>query len=144
MSEQPVVIIGAGVGGLAAAVTLAARGVPTVVLEKSAAPGGKLRQVALGSALVDAGPTVFTMRWVFEEMFAAAGATFSEYVKLTPLEVLARHAWGGDQQLDLFADEDRSADAIGHFAGTSEARGYKRFCQRARRVYELLEHPFIR
>jgi 1-hydroxycarotenoid 3,4-desaturase len=144
MSEQPVVIIGAGVGGLAAAVTLAARGVPIVVLEKSAAPGGKLRQVALGPALVDVGPTVFTMRWVFEEMFAAAGATFSEYVKLTPLEVLARHAWGSDQQLDLFADEDRTADAIGCFAGASQARGYKRFCRRARRVYELLEHPFIR
>jgi 1-hydroxycarotenoid 3,4-desaturase len=139
-----VVIIGAGVGGLAAALILAARGVPVTLLEKADAPGGKMRQAAVGPALIDAGPTVFTMRWVFEEIFAAAGTTLSDHVRLTPLQVLARHAWSADERLDLFADLARSADAIGTFAGAAEARGYLRFCKRARRVYELLEQPFIR
>ncbi len=60
--RSPVVVIGAGVGGLAAALDLASRGVPVLVLEKEAAPGGKMRQVAPGSRPIDAGPTVFTLR----------------------------------------------------------------------------------
>lgn len=144
MSTGRIVIVGAGIGGLSAAVLLAARGHDVTVLEHAATPGGKLREVTVGPLRVDAGPTVFTMRWVFEELFAAAGADFAERVPLTPLEVLARHAWGPGQHLDLYADIERSADAIGDFAGAADARGYRRFCERSRRIYELLEGPFIR
>lgn len=139
-----VAIVGAGIGGLAAATILARQGMSVVVLDRASAPGGKVRQAKAGEAWIDAGATVFTMRWVFDELFAAAGASFSERVKLEPLSVLARHFWSGDEQLDLFADERHTADAIGQFAGATEARGYLRFCARARRVYELLEQPFIR
>jgi 1-hydroxycarotenoid 3,4-desaturase len=139
-----VAIIGAGIGGLAAALTLAARGADVVVLERAAAPGGKMRQIAIGDALVDGGPTVFTMRWVFEELFAAAGTRLEQHLKLEPVSVLARHAWGADQRLDLFADVDRSADAIGAFAGAAAARGYRDFVERARRTYQALDAPFIR
>jgi 1-hydroxycarotenoid 3,4-desaturase len=139
-----VIIVGAGVGGLAAACVLASRGIEVIVCEATNAIGGKMRQVAVGGAWIDAGPTVFTMRWVFEEIFARAGASFSDRVSLAPLEVLARHAWSAHERLDLFADIERSADAIGAFAGPAEARGYRSFCARARRIYELLEHPFIR
>lgn len=144
VSKERVIIVGAGVGGLSAAAVLAARGVEVVVMEAAATPGGKMREIAIGPARIDAGPTVFTMRWVFDEIFAAAGASFADRVTLEPLELLARHAWSGEERLDLFADIERSADAIGAFAGAVEARGYRRFCDRARRVYGLLEQPFIR
>ena len=72
MTEGRVVIIGAGMGGLSAAITLSARGVPVTVIEKAAEPGGKMRQIPYGAG-IDAGPTVFTMRWVFEELFGRAG-----------------------------------------------------------------------
>jgi 1-hydroxycarotenoid 3,4-desaturase len=49
-----------------------------------------------------------------------------------------------DERLDLFADRERSADAIGALAGPDEARGFKRFCDRARRTFEVLDRPFIR
>ena len=55
-----VVVIGAGVAGLVAALELAARGVQVTVLEKAATPGGKLREIRIGNARIDAGPTVFT------------------------------------------------------------------------------------
>ena len=70
MAEQRVVVIGAGVAGLVAALRLAHAGLDVTVLERAALPGGKMRRVPVGGVTVDAGPTVFTMRWVFEEIFA--------------------------------------------------------------------------
>ncbi len=139
-----VVIIGAGIGGLSAAILLTAGGHDVTVLERAASPGGKLRQVMAGGAALDAGPTVFTMRWVFEAIFADAGARLDDHLTLHPAAILARHAWSRTEQLDLFADIDRSADAIAAFAGGAEADGYRRFCARARQVYQTLEGPFIR
>jgi 1-hydroxycarotenoid 3,4-desaturase len=138
------VVIGAGVGGLAAAVALAARGLAVEVVERAAAPGGKMRELAVGGARLDAGPTVFTMRWVFDELFAAAGAALSDHLTLRPVETLARHAWSERERLDLFADVERSADAIGTFAGAAAARGFRDFSARAARIYATLERPFIR
>jgi 1-hydroxycarotenoid 3,4-desaturase len=139
-----VAIIGAGVGGLVAAIDLAARGVAVEVFERAATPGGKVREVTAGGARIDAGPTVFTMRHVFDELFADAGTSLAAHLDLRPAGILARHAWNGDAHLDLFADIDRSADAIGRFAGSAEADGYRRFCDRARRIYETLDKPFLR
>jgi 1-hydroxycarotenoid 3,4-desaturase len=143
MTER-VVVIGAGVGGLVAAVLLAARGLDVLVVEKEAAPGGKLREVTAGSARIDAGPTVFTMRWVFEEIFAAAGARLDEHLTLTRSAVLARHAWPDGGWLDLFADRAQSAAAIAEFAGAAEARGFEAFAARAARIWRTLEGSFIR
>ncbi len=139
-----VVVVGAGMGGLAAALDLARMGREVLVLDRAAAPGGKMREIAVGESRIDAGPTVFTMRWVFEELFAAAGASLTDHLRLRPISVLARHAWDGGGRLDLFADIDRSADAIGDFAGAADAQGYRSFAARARRTWEALEGPFIR
>ena len=139
-----VVVIGAGIGGLVAGLELAARGEEVTILERAATPGGKMREVAVDGVRMDAGPTVFTMRWVFEELFAAIGESLEDHLALRPATTLARHAWSAGERLDLFADKQRSADAIGRFAGPAEARGYLEFCARAQRVYRTLEGPFIR
>ena len=98
-----VVVIGGGIGGLVAALELACAGLDVTVLERATTPGGKLREVTVAGRQLDAGPTVFTMRWVFEAIFANAGAALSDYLTLQPASVLARHAWNADQRLDLFA-----------------------------------------
>ncbi len=148
MRDDRVVVVGAGVAGLAAALALAARGIAVTVVERAATPGGKMRQISLGGAPIDSGPTVFTMRWVFDELFANAGLTFSDHVRLQPLSILARHAWsenpGSTTRLDLFVDEERSADAIAAFAGPDEGRRYHAFCKDTRRIYDILEKPFLR
>jgi 1-hydroxycarotenoid 3,4-desaturase len=130
-------------GGLAAAADLARRGAQVTVLDRAAAPGGKMRLVPAGAALVDGGPTVFTMRWVFEGLFSDAGQSLADHVDLMPAETLARHAWRRGGRLDLFADVRRSADAIGAFAGPGEAKGYLDFCNRSRDIYRTLAGPFI-
>jgi len=136
-----VTVIGGGIGGLVAALDLAVAGCEVTVLERQPTLGGKLRVLGPG---IDSGPTVFTMRWVFDDVFAAAGASFAERVPLHRANVLARHAWGPDQRLDLFADLDETADAIGDFAGAAEARGFRDFSARARQIYQTLEKPFLR
>ncbi|GAC1620510.1 MAG: phytoene desaturase family protein [Nevskia sp.] len=135
--------MGAGIGGLTAAFDLAARGIEVTVLERAATPGGKMREVAIGNAKIDAGPTVFTMRWVFEQLFASAGLSLADHVTLKAADVLARHAWSASARLDLHADLGQSTDAIGDFAGAAEARRFLEFSERARRIYKTLEGPFI-
>jgi len=144
VSTDRVAVIGAGIGGLVAAVELAARGLEVVVFERAPAPGGKMRVVRVGESGLDAGPTVLTMRWVFDEIFAEAGACLDASVSLRPAEILARHAWSEEERLDLHADVERTADEVGRLAGPAEAGRYRRFCERARRVYETLEGPFLR
>ncbi|KAB7644890.1 1-hydroxycarotenoid 3,4-desaturase CrtD [Polymorphobacter fuscus] len=138
-----VVIIGAGIGGLVAAALLAGRGVPVTVVERMAAPGGKLRTVDCGGVAVDAGPTVFTARWVFEAIFAELGADLDDHLTLVPSERLARHAWQDGSQLDLWADPARSRDAIAAFAGPDEARGWDAFRAESARIWNALEHRYM-
>ncbi len=143
MRNQRVTVIGAGVGGLVGALDLACRGFDVTVIERAAGPGGKMRQVEVDDRSIDSGPTVFTMRWIFDEIFAAAGVSLDSYVTLRPAKTLARHHWGEKESLDLFADIGHSADAIGAFAGAAEAKRYRQFCDRAARVYAALEKPFL-
>ncbi|HEY6134650.1 MAG TPA: phytoene desaturase family protein [Rubrivivax sp.] len=143
-SEHRVAVVGAGVGGLVCALLLAARGLRVTVLESQGGPGGKMRQSVVGGQAIDAGPTVFTMRWVLEQIFERAGASLSDHLRLQPLDVLARHAWSADECLDLLADVARSADAIGRFSGAAEAQRFLAFCEQARKLYDTLEGPYIR
>lgn len=143
-TDDHVVVIGAGIGGLAAGLSLAAKGLGVTVLERGPAPGGKLRAIEVGGRPADAGPTVFTMAWVFEELFAEAGLKLAEHLALRPVTTLARHAWPDGARLDLFADVGRSAAAIRAFAGAADAAGYEAFCARARQTFLALQESFLR
>ena len=140
-----VVVVGAGIGGLVSALLLASRGLDVTLVEAAAAPGGKMREVWVNGVAVDSGPTVFTMRWVFDQILADVGSSLDSLLTITPLGVLARHAWRGHAAtLDLFADVQKSADAIAAFSSPAEARRFLGFCAQARRLYDTLEGPYIR
>jgi 1-hydroxycarotenoid 3,4-desaturase len=144
MQDLPVAVIGAGIGGLSAALALAVRGIDVVVWDQAAQPGGKMRSIEIDGRPIDAGPTVFTMRDIFDEMFDEAGTRFSDEVTLEPLQVLARHAWDAHARLDLYADRNQSAEAIAAFSSPAEGRRYLAFCEQARKTFETLNHTFIR
>ena len=139
-----VAVVGAGIGGLAASIVLASHGLPVTLFERQPTPGGKMRQLAVGNALIDAGPTVLTMKSVFEELFEACGEHFASHVELTRAAILARHAWSDTERLDLHAERAQSADAIGRFAGAAEARGFLAFADHAASIWRTLEPTFIR
>ncbi len=146
MAKGEVIVVGAGVGGLAAALDLARQGLAVTVVERAPAPGGKMREVEVTPGVrVDAGPTVLTMRWVFESLFDDARLSFVERVPTHRARLLARHAWDGDgARLDLHADVADSTAAIGELSGAAEARRFAAFMQRAANIYRTLEGPFLR
>ncbi len=143
MAKKKIVIIGGGIAGLCACLKLAHEGYDVTLLEKESQVGGKIRTVSAGSSAIDSGPTVFTMRWVFEELFRECDESLSQYISTTALPVLARHFWGKDQ-LDLFADQHSSAKAIEEFSGKKQADLFLEFCRVSKKVYESLETPYIR
>jgi 1-hydroxycarotenoid 3,4-desaturase len=144
MQSPRVVVIGAGIGGLAAAIDMARAGLEVVVVERCPTPGGKMRETVAAGRPIDSGPTVLTMRRVFDELFDRAGASLDGELSLRRADVLARHAWGPGARLDLHADVARSSEAIGEFAGTAEARRFDAFAAAAREVYRTLERPYLR
>ena len=138
-----VVVIGAGMGGLASAIMLASAGVEVTVIEAHGTPGGKMRTVPSAAGPVDAGPTVLTMRPVFERLFQSAGAQLDDHVKLIPQPLLARHWWPDGGQLDLFTDPDQSAAAIRDFAGPRAERQFHRFRKISARLLGAFDGPVI-
>ena len=144
MASGQAIIVGAGIGGLVSAVLLASRGMQVTVVEKKNGPGGKIRQLEVEGALIDAGPTVFTMRSVIDDVFEAAGTRTEDYITLHRANRIARHAWGPDERLDLYADAERSAAAIGEFAGAKAVAGFRSFSKEAKRIFDILDKPFLR
>ena len=144
MAEHRVVVIGAGMAGLVSALQLAQQGLSVTVVDKADQPGGKVRQILVDGAAVDSGPTVFTMRWVFDQLMASVGTRLEDELKIHRLNVLARHFWEDGSQLDLFADPLASYKAVVAFAGVAEADRFAQFCKTTREVYDALEKPFIR
>jgi 1-hydroxycarotenoid 3,4-desaturase len=143
MKEPSVVIVGAGIGGLAAALRLASAGVRVTVVEAAGAPGGKMRTVPSVAGPVDAGPTVLTMRGVFEELFASAGAQLSDHVGLAPLTVLARHYWRDGTVFDLHADMEISAGGVRAVFGAKVEAEFRAFHARAARLFAAFDAPMM-
>jgi 1-hydroxycarotenoid 3,4-desaturase len=138
-----VVIIGAGAGGLAAALALSAQGETVTVLEAQSGPGGKMLPVTVDGQSIDSGPTVLTMKWVFDQLFDLVGKTTDEVLQLKKLDVIAKHFWSGGASFELFAERQKTLDAIGQFAGLDAVRGYQAFAAEAHRINNSLRKPFL-
>ena len=102
-------IIGAGIGGLATAARLAARGFEVEVFEANAYPGGKLSQFTLGGYRFDAGPSLFTMPRYVEEIFEAAGERVESHFQYERLDTLCNYFWDDGVRLSPPADKARFA-----------------------------------
>ncbi len=140
-----VIVIGGGMGGLAAAIGLAARGARVTLLEKNERLGGKLNIWESDGFTFDTGPHVLTMPWAIDEVFAAAGRRLADSVPLVPLETVCRYHFPGGSPsfLDAPADPDAAARAIEAFA-PGEAAGFRRFLAYARQVSDATTEPFLK
>lgn len=138
-----VAVIGAGVGGLASALHLLAAGVRVTVIEAASGPGGKMRTLPSEAGPVDAGPTVLTMRWVFDDLFAALGESLDDHVTLVQAETLARHFWSDGTTLDLCADKTQSEANVRSAFGTLATTELTAFSTRAERLFNAFDAPMM-
>lgn len=137
------IVVGAGIAGLAVAARLAHAGKSVAVFEAASEPGGKIRTLPSCAGPVDTGPTVLTMRPVFDQLFKDLGARLEDYVTLHRHHMIARHFWRDGSQLDLFDDPDANRNAIHAFAGATAAKQFSRFDARARTLFETFDAPMM-
>ena len=142
-AAKDVVVIGAGMGGLAAAIRLAAAGCAVTLVEAAATPGGKMRTLPSAAGPVDAGPTVLTLRQVFDDLFALADEKLEDHLTLLPQPILARHWWTDGSRLDLTGDTATDATAIAALAGDAEGAAFRRFDRLAQGLHQAFEGPVM-
>lgn len=140
------VIIGSGMGGLAAAVRLGARGYRVTVLERLATPGGRARVLKQDGFTFDAGPTIVTAPFLFEELWRLAGRRLADDVELRSLSPSYRIRFDDGEWLDCFGDLQAMRAEVARFA-PADLDGYDRFMKRSAAIYavafEQLAHvPF--
>ncbi|MFC6790174.1 phytoene desaturase [Methylobacterium komagatae] len=140
------VVIGSGFGGLAAAVRLGARGYRVTVLERLEQPGGRARVHRRDGFTFDAGPTIVTAPFLFEELWELAGKRLSDDVTMVPMDPFYRIRFSDGATFDYSGDPERMRAEVAKFS-PGDVAGYERFMAHARAVcalgFEQLGHvPF--
>ncbi|HEX6870297.1 MAG TPA: phytoene desaturase family protein [Micromonosporaceae bacterium] len=135
-----VIVVGAGVGGLACAARLAASGHRVTVFEQAEVVGGKLgryeRRTPAGTFRFDTGPSLVTLPQVFDDLFAATGSTLAQELDLVRLDPLVRHVFADRTTLDSTSDPAEFRRRIAAAFGEAAARDWHRLWRRAERVWQ--------
>jgi len=144
MIDLPIGILGGGLGGLAAAVTLAGRGHRVVLFERSAWLGGKAAVLEEGGYRFDMGPTILTMPSILGRVVAEVGRRLADELELVRLDPQWRCFFHDGSTLDLLADPAAMADRLETFApGQGLGAGYGDFLAYAQRMHSVSERFFF-
>lgn len=139
----PIGVVGGGLGGLAAAVTLAARGYQVILFERNGWLGGKASLLERDGFRFDLGPTFLTMPSVLARVFSEAGRELARELDLVPIDPQWRTFFVDGRTLDLVADPASMEARLNVFSPTSGAAdGYLRFLAEAERLHRVLERRF--
>jgi phytoene desaturase len=138
-----VVIVGAGLGGLSAALRLAGAGRRVTVLERELVPGGRAGLLEVGGYRFDTGPTVLTMPDLIADALHCVGEDLSDRLELTRVDPAYRARFADGSSLDVIADVDAMAEQVRAVIGAADADGYRRFADFAKRLYDLERRDFI-
>ena len=138
-----VVVVGAGLGGLSAALRLAGAGRRVTVLEREPVPGGRAGLLADRGYSFDTGPTVLTMPDLIADALDCVGESMDDWLTLDPVAPLYRARYADGSSLDVHATVDAMADEIARVCGPAEAAGYRRFVDFVSQLYRLEMRDFI-
>ncbi|MEU5286716.1 phytoene desaturase [Streptomyces sp. CA-278952] len=138
-----VVVVGAGLAGLAAALHLLGAGRRVTVVEREDVPGGRAGLLESGGFRIDTGPTVLTMPDLVEDAFAAVGERMADRLELIRLAPAYRARFADGSQLDVHTDGAAMEAAVEEFAGARQAVGYRRLRIWLERLYRVQMRRFI-
>lgn len=138
-----IVVVGAGVGGLAAAARLAAAGHRVTVCEQAPVVGGKLGRVRFAGATFDTGPSLLTMPHVLAETFAATGAPLDRVLDLQPVEPIAAYRYADGTGFSASADPATMASALDAALGQGSGADWLALMGRAERIWQAVREPVL-
>ena len=142
-----VVVVGAGLAGLSAAMRLAGAGRTVTVLEREAVPGGRAGRRSVegpsGTYELDTGPTVLTMPDLIADCFDAVGERMEDWLTLEPTTPLYRARYADGSSLDVLADVEAMEQEIATVVGPDEAAGYRRYVDFVSALYRYEMRDFI-
>ncbi|MEY4337804.1 MAG: hypothetical protein RL680_699 [Actinomycetota bacterium] len=138
-----VVIVGAGLAGLSAALRLAGAGRKVTVLERESVPGGRNGLLKKDGYSFDTGPSVLTMPSLINDAFNCVGEDMKDWLELTPLTPLYRAFYADGSQLDVHADTNEMEAEIAKHISSSEAAGYRRYVDFVTKLYKYEMNDFI-
>ncbi|HSK72483.1 MAG TPA: FAD-dependent oxidoreductase, partial [Pyrinomonadaceae bacterium] len=136
------IIIGAGLGGLSAAIRLAKSGFQVTVLEKNEEAGGKVNFIESGGYRFDTGASLLTMPHVLEDLFEFAGRELKDYLELIQLDPICRYFWTDGTQFDASGDLQKTEREIERIA-PQDAKNFKKYLADSRQKYEVAEKTFL-
>src|SRR3954471_23051293 len=138
-----VVVVGAGLAGLSAALRLRGAGREVTVVERGTAPGGRAAQVSRGGYVLDTGPSVLTAPELIGDALAAVGEKLEERLTLVPLETTYRAQFADGSRLDVHADPDALAAEVEQLCGAAEAAALRRYLADLADLYRLQLTTFV-
>lgn len=130
------VVIGAGFGGLASALRLRALGFDVDVVERCPDPGGRARNLVFHGVDFDAGPTVITAPWLFDELFALFGERRSDFIEFLPCDPWYRLLFADGTQMDLVPSIEEQEAQI-HKLSSKDAQRYRKFLAHSEKLYRV-------
>jgi phytoene desaturase len=140
-----VLVVGAGPGGLAAAINLAGRGLRVTVVEKDSVPGGRMKGLTLGEQgeyALDTGPSILQLPGVLEKIFERSGKRIGDYVKLVPVDPNTRiHFWDGTH-IDTSRNVERMAAEVAKY-GADKPQALRRWLEESRHKYGIAYEKFM-
>jgi phytoene desaturase len=140
--SKKVLIVGSGIAGIAASIRLAVKGFQVEVFEANAYPGGKLSEIDAGGYRFDAGPSLFTLPELVDELFALAGLDPRDHFSYQRLEVICRYFWEDGQRLTAWSDLNRLVEEVESKLGEPGER-VRAALERSAYIYHHLSPLFM-
>lgn len=141
--KSDVIVIGAGIGGMNAAMQLAYKGYSVTVLEKRAEPGGKMRRIIHGDCTFDAGPSLITMPFILKQAFEQTGAHFEDYVQLLSIDPICQYRWLDGTTYECYADALKRNEHTEWIFGRRNMQDMNAYLAHAGKVYHATKDVFL-
>jgi phytoene dehydrogenase-like protein len=138
-----VVVVGAGLAGLSAALRLAGAGRKVTVIERESVPGGRNGLLEKDGFSFDTGPSVLTMPSLIQDAFSCVGEDMKDWLELSPLKPLYRAFYHDGSQIDVHANTAEMEEEIRRTVSAEEALGYRRYVEFVTKLYKYEMNDFI-